>query len=919
MRRPLKFYVVAALAAIMVPFLLLHAYFVQRHVDHDRELLVHKLYENARLSAAEVEHFLFLAQASLSKLARLDDFSAMASGQACDPRLPNYLAANPNFEAISVTDGSGEVRCSTSEHRGFPGRIALASRAIARNAFAVSDPARDAANSWRVWLAYPIDAGNRGVGAIVAVVDLAYFDSAHLRNALQQADLDPGSTVTLFNAKGTVVARWPDGERWIGTNVLRSEIGKIVLSGTGERFPAATGLDGVKRIYTYTRLNASDWYLLAGVPHETLTAAGSQFRLNDAGLSAGVVLLMLAMAYFLVRRVTGQIATAAASARAAAQGDMSVRVPVRGPRELAEMAEQFNSLLVSRARAEMELARKQDDLRHERNRAMVTLGSIADAVIATDPMKRITYLNPSAERLTGWHNDDARGMELHDVVDLIDDEDRELMEIMISMMMRDCREPHRLENAYLRRRDGQKLAVADSMACIRTSDDACEGAVLVMRDVTKERETARLLSWQANHDQLTGLLNRSAFEDALRAAAKRVRHEGEKCSLLYLDLDRFKVVNDASGHRAGDRLLCLLTEVMHEKLRDTDTLARIGGDEFAVLLENCALDRALKVAETLRELVGDFKFCWEDKCFTIGVSIGALALTDEDRDVELILAEADAACYRAKERGRNRVHLFQPSDFDVNRRMADMDWARRATAGFSDGNMRLYGQTIAPLNGSGEERCEVLLRLADDGEILVPDAFLPSIERYGMMPMVDRWVIRTLFAGIRDELYNAQADTYFVNLSGHSLSEDGFLDFILHQFEATRISPDRICFEVTETTAVVNFPQAREFIGKLTRYGCHFALDDFGSGMASFSYLRNLPADTLKIDGNFVLGMGKEPINRAVVEAINDIGHTLKMATIAESVENSEILRQVTEIGVDYIQGFGVEIPIPLEEWRKTA
>ena len=915
-RKSLQTYLILVFAAVMIPYLVLHAYMVETHVQQVRQTLEKRLHQNAKLSAGEVKHFLQLARTALADIAGVQTVAAMAQGGPCTHELPSYLIANPNLEAIGISDDGGRIRCSTGAVMSLQQIGDASRRSIGDNDFFVQAPLRAANGQWVAVLAYPVSGAR---GAVVALVDLLYFDSVHLRSALQEADLSPGSSVTVVNGQGIVVARWPDIKRWIGTDARRAEIGPLILSGNAQPFPIATGMDGQRKIYAHTHLPPSDWYLYSGIPVTAITGAAHAFRRNEGALTVLVVVATTLLAYFSGRFIARPITGLANFAHRAAGGDMSVRAPVRGSREVSTLAEQFNFLLAERNRAECALAAKQDELRRERNRALVTLGSIADGVVATDTNKTITYINAQAERLTGWHADEACGKTLNEVIVLVDEDDTELTDTVVSGMLMDCPEANRLDNLFLRRRDGTKLEVATAMACIKAGPTDWDGAVLVIRDLTVERDATRKLSWAARHDALTGLVNRKAFEELVRAALKRVRKGGPTCALLYIDLDRFKVVNDASGHRAGDELLRRLTDKMQQTLRGTDTLARIGGDEFAALLEDCTVDCAVRMAEALRQAMLDYRFRWGEKRFNIGASVGIVEVTKHSGSAESVIIQADTACHRAKDRGRNRVHVFRAGDMDIHRRMADMNWVRRAMAGLNDGSMRLYGQTIAPLHGTDDERCEVLLRLHGDEHVIEPDAFLPALERHGMMPLVDRWVVRTLFSGLRDKLYKQSAARYFVNLSGHSLNDEGFLEYVLQEFERTKAPPDRICFEVTETAAVSNFAHAQEFIARLTAFGCRFALDDFGSGMASFSYLRNLPADTLKISGNFVLGAMDESVNRAVVEAINDIGHTMNMATVAESAETHAIIETMREIGVDYVQGFGVEVPVPLNEWRKAG
>jgi len=433
-------------------------------------------------------------------------------------------------------------------------------------------------------------------------------------------------------------------------------------------------------------------------------------------------------------------------------------------------------------------------------------------------------------------------------------------------------------------------------------------------------EATERLSYQATHDALTGLVNRREFERRLEKALTAAREQGRTHALCYLDLDQFKIVNDTCGHVAGDELLRQLTVLLQSKVRDADLLARLGGDEFGVLLENCPLEQAQVVADLLRQTVKDFHFVWQNKAFTIGVSIGLVPLTQDCESLASVLSCADSACYAAKDLGRNRVHVYRVEDSEMAQRQGEMNWVARITHAIEENRFRLYYQTIMPLNEAVNEgsHFEILLRmLSDQGELIPPMAFIPAAERYNLMPSIDRWVVSTAFG-----LYwkflpkNAlnQRHTCTVNLSGPSLCDDHFLEFIKRQFALYQVPYDHICFEITETAAISNLSRAIEFIGELRTQGCRFSLDDFGSGLSSFTYLKNMPVDYLKIDGSFVRDMVDDPMDYAMVASINQVGHVMGLKTIAEFVETDAVLEKLREMGVDFAQGYGIERPRPLED-----
>lgn len=435
-------------------------------------------------------------------------------------------------------------------------------------------------------------------------------------------------------------------------------------------------------------------------------------------------------------------------------------------------------------------------------------------------------------------------------------------------------------------------------------------------------EATSLLSFQASHDALTGLINRREFELRLERALESARMQGRTHVLCYLDLDQFKIVNDTCGHGAGDELLRQLTVLLQANVRERDTLARLGGDEFGILLENCSLQMACDVAEVLRRAVEEYRFVWRNKTFVVGASFGLVELSHESTTVSAALSSADEACYAAKDRGRNCIHVYQPEDSELMRRHGEMQWVSRIASALEENRFRLYGQTISSLSpeDDGGKHFEVLLRmLAEDGvEVIVPMAFIPAAERYNTMKGIDRWVVSNTFDFLCAQNFgkgqNGAFDTCSINLSGASLCDESFLGFVLAQFEQYPVAPQNICFEITETAAILNLSAAVDLIHALKKIGCRFALDDFGSGLSSFTYLKNLPVDYLKIDGTFVKDMASDLIDYAMVHSIHNIGHVMGLKTIAEFVENETVLRMLKEMGVNYAQGCWIDVPKPVEQ-----
>lgn len=552
----------------------------------------------------------------------------------------------------------------------------------------------------------------------------------------------------------------------------------------------------------------------------------------------------------------------------------------------------------------------------EKERLRVTLSSIGDGVITTDEKGHITYLNPVGERMTGWKNADAVGQPLLTVFNIINAHTNKPAFNPVELVLREQNTAGLAEHTVLVHRDGQHYPIEDSAAPIRNIEGKIIGVVLVFHDVTQAHRMAMEMTYQATHDALTGLINRREFERRLELTIKSGQREQRQHTMLYLDLDQFKLVNDTCGHAVGDDLLRQLTAILQNKLRQSDTLARLGGDEFAVLLENCASEPALRIAQLLRQTVCGFHFSWQDKVFPIGVSIGVVTFSNGDVVMQDVLRMADTACYVAKDKGRNRVHVYKQGDNDLVQRQGEMGWVGRIQKALDEDRFVLYVQKILPLcRGQLDSiHYEVLIRMrAEDGALVPPMAFIPAAERYGLMPALDRWVVSKTLAYCAELIARNQSmGMVAINLSGMSFSDENFRTFVLEQLASSKIPPHWICFEITETAAITNLASAGVFIRELKSRGCRFSLDDFGSGMSSFTYLKHLPVDYLKIDGAFVRDMVENPIDCAMVESINHIGHLMGLQTIAEFVENEQIQEKLREIGVDFAQGYGIEKPHPM-------
>ncbi len=543
-----------------------------------------------------------------------------------------------------------------------------------------------------------------------------------------------------------------------------------------------------------------------------------------------------------------------------------------------------------------------------KERAQVTLHSIGDGVIATDASACIDFMNPVAESLTGWVTAEARGNPLGRVLRLLDEHNREPIQDPVAHCFREGPTQTLARHGVLVARDGAEHAVDASAAAIRGHNGAVMGAVLVFRDVSENRRLARQLAYDATHDVLTGLVNRTEFERRLRAALGGAKEHGSRHALCYMDLDQFKVVNDTAGHAAGDELLNQIGVLLSGMVDERDTLARIGGDELGLLLADTSLERAQSIAQTMVNRIRDHRFDWGGRSYRVGASVGLVPIAAGAESAAQVLTQADVACYIAKQTGRNRVHLYRREDGQTavhHNEILDAAGVRNA---LEQGRFRLFYQPLVSLGASEPRpvRYEALLRILPEdgiGDPILPPSFITAAERFGLMDEIDRWVIETAFRDYGEGIGKTGAKIA-INLSGSSLSDETLLAFIEAQLARFAVPPGQVCFEITETAGIQNLHRAVELMTALKAHGCQLALDDFGSGLSSFHYLKSLPVDYVKIDGSFVRNMSESDSDCVLVEAINRMSHTLGIETVAEYVHSAAIVERLRLLSVDYAQGF---------------
>lgn len=639
---------------------------------------------------------------------------------------------------------------------------------------------------------------------------------------------------------------------------------------------------------------------------DSLIAQGALIAAIEISLS---ILLIFGLGYLLTRHVSKLVS----ATNEIANGNYTHKIGINSSDEIGELARNFALMTTTIGERIDALERSEKALFEEKEKAQVTLHSIGDAVITTDVNSIIEYVNPVAEALTGWSCVEAKGRRLEEVFQIVSERSRRALESPVKACLAQDVTKILAKPALLIRRNGGECAIEDSATPIRNRAGIVIGAVLVFHDVSHARKMARQLEYQASHDALTGLVNRPEFERRLRELIGNLAGSGKSHAVCYLDLDQFKIVNDTCGHIAGDELLRQVAKVLRSCFRETDTLARLGGDEFGVLLRNCPASTILDVTQAVVETIKSYQFEWNGRTFEIGVSVGAVPLDENSSDIASILSAADVACYVAKDRGRGRVYVYRKEDEEQSRRFNELSWISEIRAALSEQRLTLYCQKMQRVHPGQEEEpphFELLLRMIGrNDELILPSNFIPVAERFGLVDRLDYWVVGQAIQLLEALKKQGRRIVLSVNLSGQSIASEEFHKSLITLLEASDIEPGLLCFEVTETAAVQNMKHATHFISDMKSKGCAFLLDDFGSGLSSFGYLKSFDVDFLKIDGSLVRDIAHDRSDAAIVESIQQVGQVLGIKTVAEYVENADVLDVLKRIGVDYAQGYAIHVP----------
>ena len=790
------------------------------------------------------------------------------------------------------------------------------------------------ASSYSVWTSVYQDASSgqpvltwaraiRNVeGELIAVAGVDLLIS-RIRQFLEQLPGNENSTIILTGSSGRLIGNraMPQGETSASEDQLQP---RQVLNYINEQYDGITSLNqkfeaqvtvenhrGLLKVVPLTESKELAWRVGVFVPLSNyLSSPGNHIvRIIPLGLLS-LFIVWVALQLFL-RLMVKPLLRLKDAANQIADGRFDVFIDTSSSNEVGELASSIESM---RSR----LSKSFTETNRQKVRAETTLASITDGVITIGSNGNVEYMNHAALATCGLSADDVVGKPLEQVFSAHDISSQEPLDSQTVKNIVKNGKPYDCNLQMLDSTEQQRTIECRLCPLTIKADSPGRGAVLVFSDVTEQAALKSELMRQASTDDLTGLMNRRQFEKHLHSTVESVADTEISHCLCYMDLDQFKVVNDTCGHVAGDELLRQIGQLLRNLVRQGDAIARLGGDEFAMLLDRCMVEQGTRVTEKLLTTINDFRFVWEDRVFSIGISIGMVAIDQHTISATDVLADADTACYAAKEGGRNRIHVYHPEDSDLAERREELQLVNEIDSALVNGRFKLFTQEIRPIDGFAN-RCahfEVLVRMyTASGSLVSPDRFLPTAERFNLASKIDHWVVSSTLSHLEQNAFLIpMIDQCSINISGQSLGDEKFLEWLPAFLDATPVPAEKMCFEVTETSAIANLNNAIALISALHARGCSLALDDFGSGFSSLAYLKTLPFDYLKIDGMFVKDIIGNEQDLAMVRLINEIGKTMGMKTIAEFVETEAIQDQLAALGVEYVQGFAIDIPQPIDQ-----
>lgn len=631
------------------------------------------------------------------------------------------------------------------------------------------------------------------------------------------------------------------------------------------------------------------------------------------------ILLGAFFAWLSVRKITLRLENIARAAEKIANKDFDIQLEESNTDdEVSKMIRAFNVMNSSIKDYISELQKSNEIIFREKELAEVTLSSIGDCVVVTDKQGRVQFINPAAQNIIQYSNEEVKNKKIEEIFTLIKEDTQEKLETPLYASLREKKVIWLNEHTILINRYAKQFTIEDSSSPIKNKDGVIEGAIFVFHDVTQKKKDEKKVRWQATHDGLTGLNNRISFETILENTCKQTLRDNATHALLFMDLDKFKIINDTVGHMAGDEVLKQISSRISHNVRANDFLCRFGGDEFGLILFNCNVALSKEIAKKLIDDILEYTFHWENKVFRVGLSVGIAKIDKHHHNPSLLLSSADLACYMAKERGRSRYYIAQESDLVYLNNEHELNWISKIAQSIKDKKFILYVQKIKDLQFDSNHY-EILLRLQEkSGEISYPNSFIPHAERYFLMPKIDRYVIEEFFSWYTKNKDSIDENIHFsVNITGQSISDVDFIEDVLELVEKYSMDCSKVIFEITENTAISNIAVSKNFFSALMKIGFRFSLDDFGTGLSSFEYLKSLPINFLKIDGVFIKDILEDKIDRGIVESIYKIGSLMNFKIIAEYVESEEIMAELKKIGIHYAQGYTIEKPHSINDLCK--